>query len=72
MADEIKTGTILTMGFAEEGTMSERNGDKARFGREHWRKTLRRKCTRELRKVLETKLPIATSPVPEDEPTAAR
>ena len=32
--------------------MSQRNGDKARFGRERHRKILRRKRTRELRKVL--------------------
>jgi hypothetical protein len=33
--------------------VSERNGDKARFGRERRRKILRRKRTRELRKALE-------------------
>ena len=32
--------------------MSERNGDKARFGRERQRKLLRRKRVRELRKGL--------------------
>jgi len=32
--------------------MSQRNGDKARFGRQHYRKTLLRKQMRELRKVL--------------------
>jgi len=35
--------------------VSERNGDKARFGRERRRKILRRKLTREVRKALETK-----------------
>jgi len=35
--------------------MSERNGDKARFGRERRQKILRRKQTRESRKALETK-----------------
>lgn len=33
--------------------MSERNGDKARFGRERKRKILERKRIRELRKALE-------------------
>ena len=36
-----------------EGVMSERNGDKARFGRLRVRKLLRRKRSRELRKTLE-------------------
>jgi hypothetical protein len=35
--------------------MSERNGDKARFGREHRQKILRRKQTRESRKALDIK-----------------
>jgi hypothetical protein len=35
--------------------VSERNGDKARFGRERRRKTLLRKRARELRKALEAK-----------------
>jgi len=34
--------------------MSERNGDKSRFGRLRKQKILRRKRSRELRKVLET------------------
>ena len=37
--------------------MSERNGDKARFGRERKRKILERKRIRELRKALENKAP---------------
>ncbi len=41
--------------------MSERNGDKARFGRLRKRKILERKRTRELRKALETKQPSATN-----------
>jgi hypothetical protein len=32
--------------------MSQRNGDKARFGRQQYRKTTLRKQMRELRKVL--------------------
>lgn len=35
--------------------MSERNGDKARFGRERRQKILRRRQARESRKALETK-----------------
>jgi predicted ribosome-associated RNA-binding protein Tma20 len=35
--------------------MSERNGDKARFGRERRQRILRQKQTRESRKALETK-----------------
>ncbi len=43
--------------------MSERNGDKASFGRERRRQVLQRllKRTRELLKALETKEPSATS-----------
>jgi hypothetical protein len=52
--------------------MSERNGDKARFGRERQRKLLRRKRTRILRKALEISLPVPASAGPEDEPTAGR
>jgi len=37
--------------------VSERNGDKARFGRERKRKILERKRIRELRKALENKAP---------------
>jgi hypothetical protein len=37
--------------------MSQRNGDKARFGRQHFRKTLLRKQMRDLRKVLTGKTP---------------
>jgi hypothetical protein len=52
--------------------MSERNGDKARFGRERQRKLLRRKRTRELRKALETRGPSPASAGSEDEPTSGR
>jgi hypothetical protein len=38
-----------------EGAVSESNGDKARFGRERWCRTLRRKRTRELQKALKAK-----------------
>lgn len=37
--------------------MSQRNGDKARFGRQHFRKTLLRKQMRDLRKALTGKTP---------------
>ncbi|MGO8813259.1 MAG: hypothetical protein ACLQVG_01140 [Terriglobia bacterium] len=37
--------------------MSRKNGDKARFGRQHYRKALLRKKTRELRKILMGKPP---------------
>jgi hypothetical protein len=37
--------------------MSQRNGDKARFGKQQFAKTLRRKNMRELRKLLTGKLP---------------
>lgn len=40
------------MGLAKEGPVSEKNGDKARFGRERKRKILERKRIRELRKSL--------------------
>jgi hypothetical protein len=40
--------------------MSQRNGDKARFGRQHYRKTLLRKQMRELRIVLAGKPPVPT------------
>jgi hypothetical protein len=43
--------------------VSERNGDKARFGRERRRKILRRKRTRELRKALEMKQQATQAPV---------
>jgi hypothetical protein len=48
--------------------MSERNGDKARFGRERRAKILRRKRTREFRKELEirqqaTPAPISSKPL---------
>ena len=39
--------------------MSERNGDKSRFGRLRRQKILRRKQSRELRKVLETQRQMA-------------
>jgi hypothetical protein len=37
--------------------MSQRNGDKARFGRQEYQKTLLRKHMRDLRKVLAGKTP---------------
>jgi hypothetical protein len=40
--------------------MSERNGDKARFGRERKQKILRRKRIREFRIALENKTPQAS------------
>ena len=54
----------LSIGLMREGTVSERNGDKARFGRERRHKILRRQRTRELRKALETKPPSTTSAEP--------
>jgi hypothetical protein len=45
--------------------VSERNGDKARFGRERKRKVLRRKGIRELRKALESKMPKPASREPQ-------
>lgn len=45
--------------------MSERNGDKARFGRERKRKTLDRKRIRDLRKALENNAATAT-PIPSE------
>jgi hypothetical protein len=49
--------------LAEGGTVSERNGDKARFGRQRKRRIFERKRTRELRKalVLEDKTTRTTS-----------
>jgi hypothetical protein len=44
--------------------MSQRNGDKARFGRERQRKIRLRKNTREVRVALEAKAPSAASLVP--------
>ena len=41
--------------FSREGTMSQRNGHKARFGRQQAAKILLRKHMRELRKVLMAK-----------------
>jgi hypothetical protein len=46
--------------------MSKRNGDKARFGRERQRKILLRKNTREVRRALEAKPPLAADPGPGD------
>ncbi len=43
--------------------MSERNGDKARFGRERRAKILRRKCTREFQKALEIRQQATPAPV---------
>ena len=52
---QISSRLNLNIGLTKEATVSERNGDKARFGRERRRKILRRKLTREVRKALETK-----------------
>jgi hypothetical protein len=38
--------------------MSQRNGDKSRFGRQQYAKTLLRKHMRELRKTLMAKAPL--------------
>ena len=43
--------------------MSERSGDKARFGRERRAKILRRKRTREFRKALEIRQQARSLPV---------
>jgi hypothetical protein len=43
--------------------MSERNGDKSRFGRLRKQRILRRKCSRELRKVLDTQGQAADTPI---------
>jgi hypothetical protein len=46
--------------------MSERNGDKARFGRDRKRKLVNRKRVREFRLALENKSPkSAPAPLPE-------
>ena len=45
----------LSIGLKREGTVSERNGDKARFGRERKRKILERGRIRDLWKALENK-----------------
>jgi len=55
------------MGLTKEETVSERNGDKARFGRERRRKILRRKRTRELRKAQ-----VAPARVPDSPELATR
>jgi hypothetical protein len=68
MADKISMGTILieegtlfarlfavrkrALRLTKEGIVSEKNGDKSRFGQERRRKILRRKRVRELRKAL--------------------
>ena len=46
-----------SIGVAKEGTVSERNGDKSRFGRERKRKIHERKRIRDLRKALEDGVP---------------
>jgi hypothetical protein len=48
---------LMSGELAGEGTMSQRNGDKARFGRQRGRKILLRRQMRELRKVLTDKTP---------------
>lgn len=47
-----------------ETTMSKRNGDKARYGREQQRKIRLRQNTREVRRVLLAKAPSAATPSP--------
>ena len=47
--------------------MSERNGDKARFGRERKRKIHERKRIRDFRKALESKVPEPKTTAPEQE-----
>jgi hypothetical protein len=44
--------------------MSERNGDKSRFGRERKRKILNRKRIREFREALQHKFPQAAAAAP--------
>jgi hypothetical protein len=51
--------------------MSERNGDKARFGRERRQKILRRKQARDPRKALETKNQTRLVPGPGEEEAAS-
>ena len=51
--------------FAKEEVMSERNGDKARFGRLRKRKILLRKRSREMRDAMESKTTRAAIAVPE-------
>jgi len=48
-----------------EESVSQRNGDRARFGRERKRRTLERKRIRELRVALENKAARPTLPAPE-------
>jgi hypothetical protein len=52
-------------GLAKEGRVSQRNGDKARFGRERKRNILFRKRIREFRKKLEDKPTRSTLAAPE-------
>jgi hypothetical protein len=49
--------------------MSQRNGDKARFGREQQRKIRLRQNTREVRMALEAQAAIAARPVPSSSPS---
>jgi hypothetical protein len=50
----------MFLDLTQEGNMSQRNGDKARFGRQHYRKKLLRKQMRDLRKVLTGGIPEPT------------
>jgi hypothetical protein len=52
-----QTGGCLNAcaGLAKEESLSQTNGDKARFNREQKRKVLRRKISREFRKAVEGK-----------------
>ena len=52
-SSQISGGLHTSIGVAKEGTVSERNGDKSRFGRERKRKIYERKRIRDLRKALE-------------------
>ena len=49
-SSQISGGLHTSIGVAKEGTVSERNGDKSRFGRERKRKIYERKRIRDLRK----------------------
>ncbi len=50
--------------LVREGSVSQRNGDKARFNRLRKRKVLLRKQTREFRRALEAKPPGTESAAP--------
>jgi len=58
-------------GAGRGGTVSARNGDKARFGRARKEKVRRRKLAREARIALETKQPAPAVPVRPELPSLA-